>query len=457
MATRPSSALAAAAAAGVAVGVALATLWRRKKRGADQVQESTIRLMTRVAIESGAVNLSQGFPNEPPPREMACAAAGALLCGASAASAAAAAAELEATGPRAEETDALNQYSFPYGAPQLRHAVTKYYAQRFPGAFAYEADENITIVAGATEGFAACIRALAAPGDVVAFFEPCHELYPSQLALFGMRPHAVTLTATPQGWAFDTSELEAALLKATLFLFNDPHNPTGHRFLPAERRLIVDLCRKHGVVIVTDEIYEWILYGGGLHEPLAVLDPENVVIVSSISKTARATGWRIGWVVASASRTQRIRAVHDQLVACVATPLQIGVARLLELPPTEWFTDIWEEYWAKRDVLGNALQAAGFDLGPTPRGAYYWFVGYKGVPQLRALDPLAAAMKLTREYGVACVPGDNFYVSARRSDAEHGQRYLRFAFCRSIGVLQAAGERLTAMNPLFRVRGPESV
>ena len=404
--------------------------------------------MTRVAIKSGAVNLSQGFPNEPPPREMACAAAGALLCGASAASAAAAAAELEATGPRAEETDALNQYSFPYGAPELRRAVAKYYAQRFPGAFAYDAAENITIVAGATEGFAATIRALAEPGDVVSFFEPCHELYPSQLALFGMRPHAVTLTATPQGWTFDASELEAALRKTTLFLFNDPHNPTGHRFSFAERRLIVDLCRKHGVLIVTDEIYEWILYGSDIdvHEPLAVLDPENVVIVSSISKTARATGWRIGWVVASAPRTAKIRAVHDQLVACVATPLQIGVARLLELPPAERFADLREEYREKRDELGAALLAAGFDLGPAPRGAYYWFVGYRGVPSLAGLDPLAAAMKLTREYGVACVPGDNFYVSARRSDAAHGQRYLRFAFCRSVGVLRDAARRLSAME-----------
>ena len=445
MTTRP-SALAAAAAAGVAVGLALSALWRQKKRGAEQVNESTIRLMTRVAIESGAVNLSQGFPNEPPPREMACAAAGALLCGASAASAAAAAAALEATGPRAEETDALNQYSFPYGAPELRRAVTKYYAQRFPGAFAYDADENITIVAGATEGFAACIRALAEPGDTIAFFEPCHELYPSQLALFGMRSRAVTLTAHESDWAFDAGELEAALRKATLFLFNDPHNPTGHRFSPAERRLIVKLCAKHDVLIVTDEIYEWILYGSDIdvHEPLAVLDPENVVVVSSISKTARATGWRIGWVVASASRTQRIRAVHDQLVACVATPLQIGVARLLELP--ERFADLREEYREKRDVLGAALRAAGFDLGPTPHGAYYWFVGYHGVPSLAALDPLAAAMKMTREYGVACVPGDNFYVSARRSDAAHGQRYLRFAFCRSLGVLRAAGERLAAMS-----------
>ena len=449
MATRAAgpAALAAAAAAGVAVGVALSALWRRKKSATDQVHESTIRLMTRVAIKSGAVNLSQGFPNEPPPREMACAAAGALLCGASAASVAAAAAELEATGPRAEETDALNQYSFPYGAPELRRAVAKYYAQRFPGAFAYDAAENITIVAGATEGFAATIRALAEPGDVVSFFEPCHELYPSQLALFGMRPHAVTLTATPQGWTFDASELEAALRKATLFLFNDPHNPTGHRFSPAERRLIVKLCRKHDVLIVTDEIYEWILYDpeNVVHEPLAVIDPGNVVIVSSISKTARATGWRIGWVVASTSRTQRIRAVHDQLVACVATPLQIGVARLLELP-VERFADLREEYRVKRDTLGEALQAAGFDLGPTPRGAYYYFVGYRGVPSLAGLDPLAAAMKMTREVGVACVPGDNFYVSTRRSDAAHGQRYLRFAFCRSLGVLRAAGERLAAMG-----------
>ncbi|CAH0376183.1 unnamed protein product [Pelagomonas calceolata] len=448
MATRP-AALAAAAgvAVGVVVGAALSALWRRRKRAAEQVNESTIRLMTRVAIESGAVNLSQGFPNEPPPREMACAAAGALLCGASADSAAAAAATLEATGPRAEETDALNQYSFPYGAPELRRAVAKYYAQRFPGAFAYDADENITIVAGATEGFAACIRALAEPGDVIAFFEPCHELYPSQLALFGMLPRAVTLTAHETDWSFDAAELEAALRGARLFLFNDPHNPTGHRFSSAERRLIVKLCRKHGVLIVTDEIYEWILYGSDIdvHEPLAVLDPENVVIVSSISKTARATGWRIGWVVASAPRTQRIRAVHDQLVACVATPLQIGVARLLEMDKAR-FADLRGEYQTKRDVLGAALSKAGFDLGPEPKGAYYWFVGYKGVPQLQSLDPLAAAMIMTREYGVACVPGDNFYVSARRTDAAHGQRYLRFAFCRSLGVLQAAGERLAAMS-----------
>ena len=257
-----------------------------------------------------------------------------------------------------------------------------------------------------------------------------------------MRPRAVTLSATPQGWTFDAAERR--MRSSTLFLFNDPHNPTGHRFSPAERRLIVKLCRRHGVLVVTDEIYEWILYGRRPARPLAVLDPQNVVIVSSISKTARATGWRIGWVVASANGPSAREAVHDQLVACVATPLQIGVARLLELDK-ERFTDIWEDYWAKRDVLGAALGAAGFDLGPTPRGAYYWFVGYKGVPSYGPLDPLAAAMTMTRDYGVACVPGDNLRISAAR-DPSHGQRYLRFAFCRSLGVLQAAGERLAAMG-----------
>ena len=259
-----------------------------------------------------------------------------------------------------------------------------------------------------------------------------------------MRPRAVTLTAGEGGWTFDPGELDAALRGAALFLFNDPHNPTGQLFSAAERRVVVELCRKRGVVVVTDEIYEWIRYDGAEHEPLAILDPENVVVVSSISKTARATGWRIGWVVASAARTARIRAVHDQLVACVATPLQIGAARLLALP-AERFADIAREYLEKRDVLGAALARAGFDLGPAPRGSYYWFVGYRNVLALRDLDPLSAAMAMTREYGVACVPGDNFYVSAARGDAAHGQKYLRFAFCRSLDVLRAAGERLAAV------------
>ena len=141
--------------------------------------------------------------------------------------------ELVATGPRAERRRST-RIAFRTG--HRGRAVAKYYAQRFPGAFAYDADENITIVAGATEGFAACIRALAAPGDVVAFFEPCHELYPSQLALFGMRPHAVTLAAHETDWAFDAGELEAAL-RAALPL-QRPAQPHGTRFSPAERRLI---------------------------------------------------------------------------------------------------------------------------------------------------------------------------------------------------------------------------
>ena len=184
---------------------------------------------------------------------------------------------------------------------------------------------------------------------------------------------------------------------------------------------------------------QWILYDTAFTNARGPRPRERRRCVLDL-QTAR-DGLALGWVVASA-QGPGIRAVHDQLV--VRGHAAADRCRTALGAGQERFT-IWGEYREKRDELGGA-PAAGFDLGPTPRGAYYWFVGYRGVPSLAGLDPLAAAMKLTKEVGVACVPGDNFYVSARRNDAAHGQRYLRFAFCRSLGVLRAAGERLAAMS-----------
>jgi len=345
----------------------------------------------QVAIEAGAVNLSQGFPNEPPPRAMVAAAAGALLAGASAESAAAAAARLLEEFPAPDGDDALNQYSFPYGAPELRRAIEAYYAKRAP-ALAADASENVTVTMGATEGFAASIRALTAPGDAVAFFQPFHELYPSQLAIFGLEARAVTLSAGFDRWSFDPAELDRALRGAKLFLFNDPHNPTGHRFSLEERTTVARLCEKHGVVCVTDEIYEHMTFDGPRYASLAELYPEGTVVVNSISKTAKATGWRIGWVVASAARTSKIRGVHDQLVACCPTPLQHGVAALLRNPDDPHFARIAPEYLRKRDMLAASLQKAGFWIGPLPKGSYYLFVGFASVPALRGLGPTEAAI-----------------------------------------------------------------
>ena len=204
----------AGALAGVgALELVRAWLRRRQSRGAVQAPpESTIRLMTRLAIQHGATNLSQGFPNEPPPRSMALAAAGALLDGASLESAAAMAATLERSVQLPEpgaSRDMLNQYNFPFGAPTLRAAISAYYAEFYPGLPA-DAEDNLTVVLGATEGFAVCLRALCAPGDAVVFFQPFHELYPAQCTLWGLTPRAVTLHEREGGWAFEPRELERA-------------------------------------------------------------------------------------------------------------------------------------------------------------------------------------------------------------------------------------------------------
>jgi aspartate/methionine/tyrosine aminotransferase len=158
--------------------------------------------MTRLAIKHGAVNLSQGFPNEPPPREMALAAAGALLDGSSPEAARVMATKLSSFCGTAAPKDALNQYSFPFGAPDTRAALSQYYRTFYPGVPA-DAEENLTIVLGATEGFAVCLRAICSPGDTVAFFQPFHELYPSQCVLWGLSPRAITLLERDGSWTFD--------------------------------------------------------------------------------------------------------------------------------------------------------------------------------------------------------------------------------------------------------------
>jgi aspartate/methionine/tyrosine aminotransferase len=458
-----------------------AWLRRRQRRGAVQAPpESTIRLMTRLAIQHGATNLSQGFPNEPPPRAMVLAAAGALLDGASLESAAAMAATLERSVQLPEpgtSRDMLNQYNFPFGTPTLRAAVAAYYAEFYPGLPA-DADDNLTVVLGATEGFAVCLRALCAPGDAVVFFQPFHELYPAQCTLWGLAPRAVTLHEREGGgWAFEPRELERAMRGARVLLFNSPHNPTGKVFTRAELQQIAECAQRHDVHVVTDEIYEHMVFhsgpigggggggggggrlggGGGpparpAHISLATLPGMAVrtCIVNAVSKTAKATGWRVGWVVAPAALTPTIRAVHDQLVLQAPTPLQIGAAVMLRRPRAE-FDEISAEYLPKRDLLHAALRRAGFEVGPPPEGAYYIFAGYHGVAALAGLSPRDAAMKMTAEFKVACVPGDNFYLGARaKRHAELGGRYLRFTFVRSLDVLrEAAGklEALAACNP----------
>ena len=430
------------------------------------VGESVIRRMTRLANEHRAINLAQGFTDEPPAFPLVWGAIAALLGGsdrgirrleglaaadlaAGAARAGAAGAEGRTSPPRLPdalralqgEPDELNQYSYPFGLPELRRAVAAYTA-RWSG-FEPDPETETTVVLGSTEGLAATLAALGSRGDGVVVPEPFHEMYPAQAEVFGLAPRFVTLRERSEGpgWQLDPEELRRAADGARFLILNTPHNPTGKVFDAAELALIAGVAQEHDLVVVTDEIYEHIVFDGARHRSIAALDGmrERTVVVNSISKTANATGWRVGWVLAPPHLTPAIRAVHDTLVIQAPTPLQKAAVTLLEMPPT-FFRGLADGYAAKRALLGAALRDAGFRV-TEPCGAYYLFADYRGVPDIGRLNPMAAAAHLIEGVGVAAVPGDNFY--GRSPD---GSRYLRFAFCRSRATLGRAAERLRRLT-----------
>ena len=271
------------------------------KQPLTQPKESTIRKMTRLAIQHGAVNLSQGFPNEGPQYDMVWGAVGALVGGTPEGiermedltvssllrpGEDSAAVSLKELLSRAQsELDMFNQYSFPMGTNELRLAISDY-TERFY-KFRPDPMEEVTVVLGATEGFATAIRAVCDPGDAVAFFQPFHELYPSQVSIFHLRGVSCTLTEdTASGrWAFDRDELTTKLrgtgVKA--FLLNTPHNPTGKVFSAEEMDYLCTLFKEEGIVCITDEIYEHILFPPHKHICAATLPGmrDNTLVVQS--------------------------------------------------------------------------------------------------------------------------------------------------------------------------------
>ena len=424
-----------------------------------QIRETVIRRMTRLAAAHGAVNLAQGFTDETPAWDMVWSGVAALLGGTGEgarrvesmtvrelldANATAGADALDRTvkelferwrGPR----DELNQYSYPFGIPELRHAIADYTQTCY--GYRPDPEEQVTVVLGASEGMAAAFCSLLDPGDGVVVMQPYHELYPSQAAIFGLVPRFVTLREDCGAgtWRLDRDELRTALSDPAVkaVVVNTPQNPTGKVLDAEDLEFVAELCRTHNRFAITDEIYEHITFDGHRHRCLARFEgmAERTLVVNSISKTGRATGWRVGWVITPPERTPALRAVHDNLVVQAPTPLQKGAVSLLR-QPRSFFAGIAEGYREKRDLLVGGLREVGFALTP-PEGAYYLFADYRGVPELAALAPTQAAMFLIEQAGVATVPGDNFYTTGR-----DGDRYLRFAFCRSLKTLESAVERL---------------
>ena len=426
-----------------------------------EVKETVIRLMTRLAIEHGAVNLSQGFTDEAPEYDMVWGGISAMLGGTDEGVRRLESVTLreileargEAGGNSLEITlkellaevrnprDQLNQYSFPFGIPELRHAI----ADHTEALHGYRPDpeEQVTVVLGASEGMAVAFRSLLDPGDGVVVIQPFHELYPSQAEIFGLVPRFVTLREDRDAgtWRLDRDEVRSVVSDPTVkaFVVNTPHNPTGKVLNDDELSFIAESCRAYDLFAITDEIYEHITFEGHRHSYLAGFEgmAGRGVVVNSISKTGRSTGWRIGWVITPPERTRRLRAVHDNLVVQAPTPLQKGAVSLLR-QDRAFFDGIAAGYLRKRNLLLDGLREVGFTASP-PEGAYYLFADYRSVPALAAMTPTDAAMHLIREVGVATVPGDNFYATGNEGD-----RYLRFAFCRSMETIEAGLERLRA-------------
>ena len=426
-----------------------------------EIRETVIRLMTRLAVRHGAVNLSQGFTDEAPVYDMVWGGVSAMVGGTEegvarlesmtlgeilAERGAAGGGSLDLTlkellaGVR-NPRDQLNQYSFPFGIPELRHAIADYTGMLH--GHRPDPETQITVVLGASEGMAVAFRSLLEPGDGVVVMQPYHELYPSQAAIFGLVPRFATLREERGAgtWRLDRDELRAAASDPGVraIVVNSPQNPTGKVLDEEELSFIADLCRRHDLFAITDEIYEHITFDGHRHAFLPGFEgmADRCVVVNSISKTGRATGWRIGWVITPPERTGKLRAVHDNLVVQAPTPLQKGAAALLR-QDRAFFAGIAADYREKRDRLVAGLREVGFVVTP-PEGAYYLFADYRGVPSLAAMSPTGAAMHLVREVGVAAVPGDNFYATGN-----DGDRYLRFAFCRSLETIEAGVARLRA-------------
>jgi aspartate/methionine/tyrosine aminotransferase len=372
--------------------------------------ESVIREMTRVANEHGAINLAQGFPDFPMPAEMKEAACAAIHAD-------------------------INQYAITWGSKPLRDAIVGKYERRY--GMPVDAEREITVTCGATEAAAAVFLALFNPGDEVLIFEPFYENYGPDAILCGATPVFVPLT--PPDWQFDPVALEAAITPLSRALvLNSPHNPTGHVFSRSELEAISRVCIAHDLLVITDDPYEYIVFRGE-HIPIATLPGmrERTITISSLSKTFSITGWRIGYAIASAEKTSAIRKVHDFLTVGAPAPLQHAAAIGYAFEDA-YYKTLASNYLARREFLAGPLRDAGFRFAE-PDGAYYFFAEFSA---LSRDDDVTFAKWMTKEIGIATVPGSSFY----RPNAAEGKRYVRFAFCKKQSTLEQAVERLAKLR-----------
>ncbi|MEU5955794.1 pyridoxal phosphate-dependent aminotransferase [Streptomyces sp. NPDC047525] len=373
--------------------------------------------MSALAVKTGAINLGQGFPDTDGPEEIREAAVRALRDGRG------------------------NQYPPGPGIPELRTAVAEHQQRQY--GLAYDPDREVLVTAGATEAIAASLLALVEPGDEVIALEPYYDSYAASIALAGGKRVPVTLRpdAAEGRFRLDLDELRDAITPHTrLLLLNTPHNPTGTVLTRAELTEIAKLAVERDLLVVTDEVYEHLVFDDGdgtTHIPLASFPGmrERTVTIGSAGKTFSYTGWKVGWITSTPELVTAVRSAKQFLTYVSSGPFQYAIAEALALPDS-YFASFREGMRAKRDLLSEGLTAAGFDVY-RPAGTYFITTDIR---PLGESDGFAFCRALPERVGVVAIPNAVFY-----DHREAGAPFVRFAFCKKDEVLAEAVSRLKSL------------
>lgn len=370
--------------------------------------------MSRLAVQHGAVNLGQGFPDFAGPDFVKEAAKAAI------------------------DAD-LNQYAVSHGAPRLRTAIARTWGAAMGREI--DVDREITITSGATETIFDALQAFLGPGDEVVSFEPFYDSYSTSAILAGGQ--LVPVTLRPPDWSFSMDELRSAISPRTkVLLLNTPHNPTGKVFNRAELEAIAKLAIEHDLLMITDEVYDRITYDGAEHISLATLPNmwERTLTINSSGKTFSMTGWKIGFAIGPSSLNAALRAVHQYVTFASATPFQEAMAVALETAEERGYYDqLRTEYAARRDLMREALESVGLPTLPV-QGSYFLMADFS---HLDFLDDAAFCRYLTAEIGVAAVPPSAFY-----ADKSRAAKLARFCFAKREETLREAAARLQKLPAL---------
>lgn len=373
------------------------------------LEQSDIRTMTRLCVAKGGINLGQGICDLPTPPLVAQGAIDAIR-------------NNQAT------------YSFPEGSVELRNAIA-HKLQRHNGITA-DPNSEVVVTVGASGAYLCSLLALLNPGDGILLFEPYYGYHLNTATIVGLEPQFVPLH--PPHFSISETALLAALKHNTRALvLCTPANPSGKMLSAAELEIIDRFAAVHDLLVITDEIYEYIRYDGRPHISPATIGSlkQRTVSIMGLSKTFSITGWRLGYAVAPTHFTKAINLVNDLSAVCAPTPLQLGAAAGFAAPET-FFSDLQKDYQEKRDMICDALTDSG--LTPfVPEGAYYVLADARRLGHTRSRD---AAITLLDKAGVASIPGSAFY------RGEVGESLLRFCFAKERDVLQQACQRLRNLD-----------